>query len=1193
MFRLDLLGGFQLSHSGDRLNLASGKAQVLLARLALASAHGVGRESMCAFLWETSDEAQARASLRQALSQIRRSCASVSAPLLANGDCLALDRDRVSVDLDDLGRAARQGIEAAALIDLLKGAFLEGIAVREPSVEEWLCAARARVRMLELEALDLAAGVALQSRDLSGALALALRAVASDPLRETAHRLCMRVLHAQGEPAAAIRQFKLCRDTLDRELNVRPEPETIALYEEIRSARAVALPSQATDLPARPTAELREVALLCVLGPPASDPEEQAAPSSLRATVERAAIDHGGHSFATAEGFLVAFGVEVANADDVERAEATAAAVLENEPSARIGFAIGRVLVDLANPEALLGETRRRALAQAVAAAEGTIAADASAARPRRHSEPPFVGRTLELRQLRSVLAAGVEAGTSVGALISGEPGIGKTRLVSAFAEGIRATGGVAVTGTFRSFGRRAPLRDQLASALVKAGGRLAEPIDAARAALLARMTGAPLATDAATLLAAMPQERFDTLAVAIVAALVASLPRSPKVLVVDNAHWAETEDLAFLAALVERLEAADAMFIVTERSGAARFGPRLRRANLNLPVASINLPPLRPSDARALAGAIGLAESAFVDAAIARTGGNALFLLRLLEAGAAAVDDAPTSVVLLVQEQTDRLPKAQCALLRRASIFGETFDPTNYARAFGTADFSALVATGLLVLDLERIAFAHALVHEAVYGAMTRQERRALHAQAADAFKSFDSVRWADHSVAAGTPDAAEACNAAVKTLLLTHEIDAAARYVDAGLAVADEADARADLLINRGSMRLMQGDLDAALADYAAAADISVTGEVRARALIRQGWAYRFRGDLDAADAVARHVLALQERELCGDTRADLMNQLGAVAFARADHARSLAYHQRALDLAEGSLVRSRSFGGLGDALYAAGRMQAGSEAFAACVELARRDGHGIVVVSNACMEGACSRFANPGRATWHLAQQALERARGSGYLRAHLLSLTVVTDIALEADEACLAAPLLDEGRALVDELQSKQFRLELDWHVVRYLRSCSDRQAALAVVDGAIAGLDEDSTPYLGAVFFAERALLSNRSHEREHALAEGEKLLTAGSLSHAHLWYRQLAVDICLELEDWDGVEAHAGALAAFTAAEPLHWADNLIGRAHLLAAAGRGEAGDCERARALALEARLEAALQRSSLPALRAAYGR
>ena len=87
----------------------------------------------------------------------------------------------------------------------------------------------------------------------------AARLLTLDPLREAAHRILMRAYAAQGRQGSALKQFEACRDILKHELGVEPEPETVALYRDIRQQRAAtpeggadAAPKQAAKSPPLP-----------------------------------------------------------------------------------------------------------------------------------------------------------------------------------------------------------------------------------------------------------------------------------------------------------------------------------------------------------------------------------------------------------------------------------------------------------------------------------------------------------------------------------------------------------------------------------------------------------------------------------------------------------------------------------------------------------------------------------------------------------------------------------------------------------------------------------------------------------------------------------------------------------------------------------------------------------------------------
>ena len=70
------------------------------------------------------------------------------------------------------------------------------------------------------------------------AIATARRLLALDPLPEPVHRALMRLYAGRGERATALKQYQACREVLEAELGVVPEPDTVTLAEDIRGGGA-------------------------------------------------------------------------------------------------------------------------------------------------------------------------------------------------------------------------------------------------------------------------------------------------------------------------------------------------------------------------------------------------------------------------------------------------------------------------------------------------------------------------------------------------------------------------------------------------------------------------------------------------------------------------------------------------------------------------------------------------------------------------------------------------------------------------------------------------------------------------------------------------------------------------------------------------------------------------------------------
>ena len=112
-------------------------------------------------------------------------------------------------------------------LKLYRGDFLEG------HYHEWALAERERLRELSLQVMERLGKLEKAAGRYTKALDLALRLSRADPLNEAAHREVMRMHSILGQPDAALRQFEVCRQTLRQEMDLEPEPETLALAEEI------------------------------------------------------------------------------------------------------------------------------------------------------------------------------------------------------------------------------------------------------------------------------------------------------------------------------------------------------------------------------------------------------------------------------------------------------------------------------------------------------------------------------------------------------------------------------------------------------------------------------------------------------------------------------------------------------------------------------------------------------------------------------------------------------------------------------------------------------------------------------------------------------------------------------------------------------------------------------------------------
>lgn len=257
--KLALLGGFRAeTDAGAPVMLPSRKSQALLAYLAIPPGQAHPREKVAGLLWGEVPDAQARGNLRQALSRIRKILPEAVQPsLLLGGPTVSLDPSIVDVDVARLERLVADGRPAGLqqISDVYQGNLLAGLALGEPSFEQWLTAQRERLHELAIQGLNRLLSHQQQTGAIEPAIQTGMRLLALDPLLESVHRAVIRLYLQLGRRDAALRQYQTCADVLERELRALPDTETQLLQDQIvgsQHALPAATPAQTsppTNLP--------------------------------------------------------------------------------------------------------------------------------------------------------------------------------------------------------------------------------------------------------------------------------------------------------------------------------------------------------------------------------------------------------------------------------------------------------------------------------------------------------------------------------------------------------------------------------------------------------------------------------------------------------------------------------------------------------------------------------------------------------------------------------------------------------------------------------------------------------------------------------------------------------------------------------------------------------------------------------
>ncbi|MFI9780778.1 ATP-binding protein [Streptomyces sp. NPDC051956] len=358
---------------------------------------------------------------------------------------------------------------------------------------------------------------------------------------------------------------------------------------------------------------------------------------------------------------------------------------------------------------------------------------------------PVFVGRGEELSALAAALDTAVAQGPAV-ALVAGEAGIGKSRLLAAFARSLDP-GVRVVVGVCAELGRDAlpyaPLVTVL-RALIRVEGVTPGPYR--RLARWFPELGAPGDDDTEG-----GKHRLYEEVLTLIERVAAS---QPLVVSIEDLHWADAATCELLGFLARNLTRPGVLLVITYRPPEA--GPLLSELARRPGTTRLRLAPLDERDVgRQLAAILGTEpDPATVDRVHERSDGNPLFVEALARAGERTPDGARD--LLLHGPRSLRRPARE--LLRIASVAGGQVGHRLLAEVAGQdgAELDALlrelVDRSLLVTARDGYAFRHALIRDAVYEDLLPGERARLHARYAEALRDGGApAELAAHAHAAG----------------------------------------------------------------------------------------------------------------------------------------------------------------------------------------------------------------------------------------------------------------------------------------------------------------------------------------------------------------------------------------------------------------------------------------------------------
>jgi class 3 adenylate cyclase/tetratricopeptide (TPR) repeat protein len=758
------------------------------------------------------------------------------------------------------------------------------------------------------------------------------------------------------------------------------------------------------------------------------------------AVLGRSVTDHGGTiDKLTGDGIMAVFGAPTAHEDDVERAVRAAAhmqtavrRVMEEESGGgrrmglRVGLNTGEVLagVQASLSYTVVGDTVNTASRLSDAASIGAVLAGRStalatmsiaswrslpplrlkgkrepvpayelvglrppgAARIGLGEEAPFIGRDAEFGRLVGRVLDVVERGKPASVVVTGDAGVGKTRLALELAEFAGELPAVRVLwGRCAPYGERRELSpfadwmrtafgitedDDVESAVSRVRRTItrlaaledARPVTSQMTdrllALLGLVEWAPIGPrDAAT--PGTIEVSRDPMVEAVASVLAALTVEGPLVLVIDDAHWATGDLLNAIPTLAEELQAA-VMFVSVGR-------PDLLTVPWWEQMPDPELLPVSPLDEAASERLL----RAYLDGAelepetrdllLSRAQGNPFFLAELLHllvdrellrrdsngwhlVGELPRDVLPAGVQAVLAARIDGLSPAARALARDASVIGNRFTFEMF-RALtpvdGESDQVSLGLDELLSRGIVRpvtegsesapqFVFTHALARDVAYAGIPKGERARRHATVAR--WAIDGLQWSPGDTDAfAAAQSEQAVRLAAEMNLPPGDVAWSAREIGFGAldrlgeaALARDDNARAEALLTR-AISLADGNLPEPTV---------------ARTLVRRAAARVALHRLDEAEADLEPALDSTDQR----TRATALVVHGDILRRRGEDNRATRALVTALAVASDSgydRVTGEALRQLGMMDFLAARLSAAEERFSQALSLAERVG------------------------------------------------------------------------------------------------------------------------------------------------------------------------------------------------------------------------------------------------------------
>jgi predicted ATPase/DNA-binding CsgD family transcriptional regulator len=763
---------------------------------------------------------------------------------------------------------------------------------------------------------------------------------------------------------------------------------------------------------------------------------------------------------------------------------------------------------------------------------------------------PSLVGRRRESDALWARFEAAATGRTGV-ILIAGEPGIGKTRLLDAFAARATSAGARALRGGaseavgmppylpfLEALGQhvRAASPDDLRVQAGDMAGILASILPELAARLGDMPRNYPLPPEQARL------RLFE----AVSAFLAALANDRPLALIFDDLQWADGATLDLLVYLARRQRATPLLLVGAYRAGDAEGRPAFAQtlAELNRQRA-LDLLTLEPLDAEAMVtlGEVylgGPMAAPLSEELFHHSEGNPFFAEELLrnwrDAGAltqtehgrwrltsAQAPALPPGITGAVRQRLARLRPETAELLRTAAILGRTFDSALLAEVVGQdaeaveeslrEALQASLLTGASSGAHGVYIFSHDKIRESLYEGMTHARRQRLHGFVGRALEARsqppDAQRLSElayhFSRSGDRMRGADYARRAAQQAMTAYAAEEALAHYRAVLELSSTDDPRhGDTLMGMGDAATLAGARDDALAAFAAAQswhDRSGDHVAAARAAHRLGQVWWQREAIPQARGAFEAALALLGDYPLAETICALVDLSSLLAMSQHQYAAALAHARHAFTIAErlgeSDLLASASRA-LGNLLARMNQLPEGLHLLRRALDLAiATDNLAEAAECCACLRLACAWNCEYRQAIAYARQEiALAQRCHAPYLLRHVYThLTVMHALAGELAEA---ESVYAEARDVVERLAAPEAQAYFDLiaGVVPMARGdyAASEQGTIGAIEEFRAANPDTLVWYLGilAVIYARQG----KARETLAAIDEAETRIAA-------------------------------------------------------------------------------------------------